>query len=464
MLIGLDELILLGRDLSPPFEIGLADGVCTITEIRRLLPGQRLAARGNHRGRDVLVKLFFGKGARRACARDKRGVEVLRSSGVDSPGLLWETATAQPDGLALIFEFLERAQPIGTRESPNVGEYAALAVEALARLHERGAMHRDTNLDNFMVSDGRLFLVDGAAIGQQPAPLSEKAGLKALAAFLAEYPPGEDHRVPELLSRYAAAREWPEGGDRRSRLGAELAAARRRRVRRYVAKTERECSEFRCERGWRRVCLAKRTGWSGALAEFADDPEACLADAEIIKSGRSAVVFRLRMNGERVVVKRYNVKSALHRMRRWFKHRSRIAWRNGHRLAFLGIPGAEPVALIERRWGPLRAESWLVMPDCGLLDIRAEVEARGWSEPVLDGVIRIFRDLKTAGLYHGDTKASNFLIQDSAVHLVDLDGMREYSGSALDVVRFLENFDGKALLQACEKFLAAGLTTPAETD
>ena len=156
-------------------------------------------------------------------------------------------------------------------------------------------------------------------------------------------------------------------------------------------------------------------------------------------------------------MKRYNVKSPLHRVRRWFKQRSRSAWRNGHRLAFLGIPGAQPIALIERRWGPLRAESWLVMPDCGILDIQAEVDSRGWSEPLLDGVVRIFDDLKTAGLYHGDAKASNFLIQHDEVKVVDLDGMREHPGSALDVARFLENFEPNAQSELRARFAAAGL-------
>ena len=457
MQIDLVKLIALGRDVSPPFEIALADGICTVTEIYRLLPGRRLAARGSYRGRDVLVKLFFGKGARRACDRDRQGVEVLRSSGVDSPRLLWETVTTQPGGFALMFEFLKSAQPIGPGESPEVGVQAALAVGALARLHERGATHRDANLDNFMVSDAHLYVVDGAAIRQTPSTLSENASLKALAAFLAEYPPAEDHRVPGLLSRYAAERGWPEQAVRRSRLDAELTAARRRRVRRYLAKTERDCTEFHCERGWRRVCLARRSHWSGALAEFAQDPEAGLANAEIIKNGRSATVFRLRLDSEWVVVKRYNVKSALHRVRRWFKHRARIAWRNGHRLAFLGIPGAEPVALIERRWGLLRAESWLVMPDCGTLDVQAEVETGGWSEHLLERVARIFLDLKTAGLHHGDTKASNFLVQGGEVCLVDLDGMREYPGSAVDVARFLENFEGKLLAEVRLRFAAEGL-------
>ncbi len=457
MPVGLDKLISLGRDVVPPLEIALAGGICTVVEIHRLLPGRRLAARGSHMGRDVFLKLFFGKGARRACERDRRGVELLRSNGVDTPALVLETTTEKPGGFALVFEFLEQARPIGTGEWPEAGEHATLAVEALARLHGRGAVHRDANLDNFMAGGGRLYMVDGGALRQTSAALGETASLKALAAFLAEYPPAEDHRVPGLLSRYAGARGWKEDGRHRPRLDALLVEARRERVRRYVAKTERDCTEFRVDSGWRHVILARRSAWSGALAAFAEEPEAALADAERIKNGRSATVFRLRLEDEPVVVKRYNVKSALHRVRRWFRPRSRIAWRNGHRLAFLGVPGAEPIALVERRWGPLRAESWLVMPDCGTHDVQAEVEARGWADHLLDGVVRIFRDLKTAGLRHGDTKASNFLIQDGVVRLIDLDGLCESPRSAADIARFLRNFEGKALAEVRARLAAEGL-------
>lgn len=457
MLVDPKKLIGLGRDISPPIEIPLADGVCGIAEIYRLLPGRRLVARGSYQSREVLVKLFFGKGAQRACARDKRGVTAMQASGVDTPRLLWEAETEQPGGFALGFEFLDRARPIATGDSPAVEKHAAQAVRALAQLHAQGVIHQDANLANFLVSNERLCVVDGAAVRQLASAASESMSLQALAAFLAQYPPAEDHRIPRLLRRYASEWGWPEDDGRLGRLQAALTVARRRRVRRYLAKTERACTEFRVEREWRRICLARRSRWREALAEFAQDPAAGLAHAQIIKNGGSATVFRLRLDGEQLVVKRYNVKSPLHRVRRWFKQRSRSAWRNGHRLAFLGIPGAQPIALIERRWGPLRAESWLVMPDCGILDIQAEVDSRGWSEALLDGVVRIFHDLKTAGLYHGDAKASNFPIQHGVVKVVDLDGMREYPGSALDVARFLENFEPNAQSELRARFAAAGL-------
>ncbi len=487
-----DDLVALGRDVAPPFEIALTGGVCVLNKIHRLLPSKRLAGRGVYQGREIFVKLFFGKGARRAFSRDKRGTAILHHCGVHTPRLLLETTTARRGGYALLFNYMQNAQPLASSLSgtpstlPADGNEdmafpAALAVEALAQLHGHGAVHSDPNLDNFLMSDGRLYLVDGAAIRRTGAALRETSSLKALAAFLAEYPPAADEHAPKLLAHYAAERGWPETSGHRTqssaqhgsgatpinkvapvvtrinRLQTELIAARRHRIRRYLTKTERSCTEFRRESSRRKVILAKRSDWNSALAEFANDPQAGLNKAEIIKNGRSATVYRLGVGGKKVVVKRYNVKSSSQRIRRWFKPRPRIAWRNGHRLAFLDIPCAEPIALIERRWGPLRAESWLVMPDHGPLNIQTEVETRGWSEPLLKRVVRLFQVLKIAGLQHRDTKASNFLLQGDKVYLIDYDSLRQHPGSALDIARFLENFDGEAHAQVMKRFEAAGL-------
>ncbi|MCY3792908.1 MAG: hypothetical protein OXG51_00860, partial [Gammaproteobacteria bacterium] len=166
------------------------------------------------------------------------------------------------------------------------------------------------------------------------------------------HPPALDAWLEKLLVGYADSRNWKADADRMPRAKRLVAAARRRRVRRYLAKTERPCTEFHTASNWRWRCLVKRAWRSDAavLAEaFARDPEGGLKNAEVIKDGNSATVFRLKLGGSPVVVKRYNIKSLSHRIRRWFKRRALTAWRNGHRLELLAIPTAEPLALVERR-------------------------------------------------------------------------------------------------------------------
>jgi hypothetical protein len=168
-----------------------------------------------------------------------------------------------------------------------------------------------------------------------------------------------------------------------------------------------------------------------------------------------------RASGSRpIVVKRYNVKSPLHRVRRWFKSRARTAWRNGHRLEFLGIPTAAPLALVEERFGPLRGRSWLVMEDCGDDDLDGAVARDGWREVWLDQLVALLGILRALGLGHGDMKATNVLIRNDVLHLIDLDALGERSGGyRVDRDRLLSNWAEQPSLLAplAARLAAAGL-------
>ena len=449
-----DDLARLGRDVEVPFSIALDGEPCRISRIFRLLPGRRLTALGHWRGRELVVKLFMGAGAVRYCNRERRGVERLLASGVPTPELIGDADGSQ-GARALLFRYLVDAEPL----TPGDVDGALMAVRLLARLHGCGLAHRDPHLGNFVCSGGELFVVDGDAVGRL-GRRGEGAELKALAGFLAEHPPAPDAWLEALLDGYAESRNWTVDAGRLARAKKLLAAARRRRVRRYLAKTERSCTEFQVRKSWRRRCLMKRA-WGGdgmAWAEaFAEDPEGFLGPAEIVKDGRSATVFRLKLAGSSVIVKRYNIKGPGHRLRRWFKRRALIAWRNGHRLELLMIPTAAPLALIERRWGPLTGQCYLIMEDKGRLDLATEVDAEGWLPGRLDQLVELFQQLKTAELGHGDTKATNFLVHDNQVHLIDLDALAPRRDPTADLARFLDNFDANLRAQAETHFAAAGL-------
>ena len=73
----------------------------------------------------------------------------------------------------------------------------------------------------------------------------------------------------------------------------------------------------------------------------------------------------------------------------------------------------------------------------------ANVSWRSFDETTLRGVVRIFASLRAAGLQHGDTKATNFIVTADGVFVVDLDALGPAKGSAghdHDVRRFLENW------------------------
>lgn len=455
------ELREMGYGLQPPFTLVCAGEAFRIDHVFRWQPGLRLTAATSWRSRDAVLKLFLGPGSERYCARDRRGAQRLLASGAPTPRLLAELPAPEVDGRALLFERLPEARPIASVAGAKAAAEAALAVRVLARLHERGLTHEDAHLDNFIFSRGEVYIVDGDGV----APLrraNERTGLKALAAFLAQFPPSADSQVAGLLACYECARGWSDDPSRLAQVQRWLAAARRRRIERYRAKTERNCTEFAVRNDGSCRCLSKRDwAWAERIAQRGDGLrqtlESALAAAEIIKDGNSATVFRLEMAGEPMVVKRYNSKGPMHRIRRWFKPRPRIAWRNGHVLGLLGIPTAEPLALIERRWGPFTADCHLVMRNLGALDLAEETRTCGWRPGRLQQIANLFQQLAAAGLRHGDAKATNFLIHNDQAQLIDLDGLTFDANQTKDIRRFLDNFDGALRMEAEAKFAESRL-------
>ena len=66
--------------------------------------------------------------------------------------------------------------------------------------------------------------------------------------------------------------------------------------------------------------------------------------------------------------------------------------------------------------------------------------------------------LRSAGLCHGDTKASNFIVYQDRVHLIDLDAMRMAArGFEDDVARFLDNWPAPERRRFEAAFGQAGL-------
>lgn len=461
-----------GRALEAPFALRLwmEDPVdprpvsVTAAEILRLLPGRRVVARVDLDGRQALLKLFLGRGARRYCDREARGCARLVQAGVPTPALLG-TVRDEDGGAAcgLLFEYLPGARPVTVADLDAVTEAAGW----LGRLHEAGCLHRDLHLDNLLVTgDGARVLIDGDPVRRWPwpGPVSAAAGLRNLAVLCAQRPPLADDELPRVFAAYAAARGWVDaaspGGV--ARLRRATARQRQARLRRYLRKTLRPCSEFHSERSLWRFLSALRSAWQPELAAFAADPEAAFHDAELLKDGNSATVVRVHLGCRSCVVKRYNVKGPWHALRRALKPgpRFRLAWQNGHRLWMLGVPTARPLLLLERRCGPLRGVAYLVMEDLGDRHLGQEIDQQGLSDARAAELARLFRTLQAAGLRHGDTKVTNLLVTDAGIALIDLDAMGlSRRGQRRDVARFLANFQHQPLVRErlAAAFAAAGV-------
>jgi hypothetical protein len=412
-------------------------------EVLRYLPGRRLVVRASYQGADYAVKLFFGEHARRYYRREMRGWLALQNSRVPVPDLVAELMLPgdlpQP-GFGVVTQWLSDAQPVDETDVPAVMQL----VHGLGRLHAHAALRTDPHLRNYLRrADGTVYAIDGD--GVRPCRrVGELRALNNLALMLAELPPAADASLSEACEVYSQAR-WRQPASARlvSGVRKRLARQRKLRTRRYLRKSLRECSEFHCERSGGRRVFCARDAWNHEMQTFVAEPEAQFNQGRVLKAGNSATVVRMRIDGRQVVVKRYNIKGWWHGLRRALRWtpRYRLAWLNGHRLEFLRLLTARPLALLEITKAPLNTVAYLVMEDGGEHSLEAVIGQDALSPQLVEQVVAVFRGLNQTGLVHGDTKASNFLVAADGLRLIDLDGMRPGRDLRKDVRRFLANWE-----------------------
>ena len=430
-----------GRDVAAPFRLALPDrgaGDVDVEEIHRLLPGRRLVATVRAADGAVgVLKLFYGTGANRYQMRELTGVRLMRDAGLPTPEVVSEGVGR--DGAYLMFRYLPKATPLPTTQE-GLEEAAAM----FARFHAAGLVHTDPHVDNFLKSEGALWVVDGD--GVRRAPARARWQLDNLAQLCAQLPV---HPAIDPIRALAIYRNAGDGGD--DVADAEfvdcVSAERNQRLTKFLRKCERDCTQFHCRVSMTRFLICERAQLE-SLQSFIADPEQVIAHGQIVKAGNTATVVRCALGNRSVVVKRYNIKSARHRLWISLKRRSRgrLSWLNAQRLRLLGIPTAHPLLLLEERFGPMRGTAYLVMDDLGEQHLGAAVLTQGFA-PFTSAASALFASLGRAGLIHGDAKATNFIVHRGDLHLIDLDAMRPLDGRtharlfAKDIARFLENWD-----------------------
>ena len=168
-----------------------------------------------------------------------------------------------------------------------------------------------------------------------------------------------------------------------------------------------------------------------AMARFLDDPELVIDASRLLKDGNTSTVALVEVGGQRLVVKRYNIKNPWHALNRSLRpSRAWVSWRNAHRLALLGIPTPKPIAFLEKRWGPFRSRAYFIMEYVDGIDAYHLLHSDTAKEINREGFVKRFGKLlqlfADASISHGDFKATNFIVADEGLFIIDVDGMCEH--------------------------------------
>lgn len=432
----------------------------------RVLPGRRwtLAGTLERDQRPAVAKLFLaGRAAQRHFQREWRGLEALHRRGIAAPDVLYAGALDEPPGWLILTAWLP-----GTGADALAEAALPAVLRAVAAQHAQGVEQRDAHLANFLVRSGVAWTLDGAGIRASAQPLPARRALGNLALWLAQFPPAVDERMGEWCALYGAtARPLP-----RQQLQRLVERARRRREARHVDKALRSCTAFDARRTLRGLQVLDRRDDEPGLRAWLAAPDAPFENltADWLKRGNSASVVRVDIDGRPRVIKRYNLKNLGHWLRRcWRPSRAWHSWRNAQRLALWGLPTPRPVALLENRFGCLRARAWYLSEYVPGEALGAALAAADPARRavLLDRLCALLMDLKRLNLSHGDLKATNLLVdQENNLMLLDLDALRRHRRRAAferafarDLARLRANWaDQPALLAELDQALTdAGL-------
>ncbi len=453
-----EGLIEAARSVRTPFRLTVRvddqERELVFRKILRLLPGKRIVAVAECDGEHLLIKTFLGRSAGRYAAREREGVEAISAAGVRTPALLWSGSALGGHGRVLAFEYLPDSTDLATMWEQAVGEDERLdiltrAVIVIAHMHSAGVVQKDIHLRNFLLAGGRLLTIDGGDVdaGAYPEPLSEAESLANLGLFFAQFHNHTDESITVVLPAYEAVREWLRSAARTSKLKERVAAQRDRRKRAFIGKAFRECTRFVCHSSFRRYAVCERSRHSEGMQRLLADPDAAIAAGQVLKAGNSSTVAVVDVDGEPVVIKRYNVKGPWHGLRRMArKSRAWRCWMNAMRLEFFGIPALRPIAMLERRLGPLRFSAYFITEYVEGPDICEFLKGREVNGEI-EKLVRILAGLREAKISHGDMKGTNIIVSREGPVVIDLDAMREHNSETgfsrafqKDVDRLLRNW------------------------
>jgi len=468
------ELIIMGRHIPTPFGISVEteQGAVElkIDSLLRIVPGKRLVALSAWQNRTVIVKIFISNNRwKRGMLKDIAGINRLKQAHIPSPNLLLQTTTSDRKAGVLIIEYLRQGASLAAlfdeaKSDEDKTEVLQMGVKAVADCHQAGLWQNDIHLDNFMLCAGIVYVLDGADIKSKGSVLDTETRLKNFAMFLAQFPVSQDEHWRELFDQYSKQASGLTAEDAAG-FTKRIIGARRNRLNAYERKLTRSTTANRCEQGSNFFYIYDRSIHSPELDRFIADPDSFITEEQLLKDGNSSTVAMVKINERNYVLKRYNIKSFWHGISRAFRpSRAHHSWRNASVLEMLGVATAHPFLYLEERvfWF-FRKRAYFLCEYIEELDLGTAWEKQQLevSENEIVGLFRdLFKIMADYRISHGDMKATNFMLQDKELYVLDLDSMiRNKSRESFtekfskDLKRFRKNWVGTSMEPEVETLL-----------
>lgn len=162
------------------------------------------------------------------------------------------------------------------------------------------------------------------------------------------------------------------------------------------------------------------------------DPEQIFlnADTHVLKNGDTTTVASFSLHAKKYVIKRYNILHLWHALKRSFrKTRARRCWLTAKRLRQRNVAVANPVAVIENRFGFLRSTAYYICEYIPGMDAVSYFKnsSDDHIKATAQKICAMLRELWKNFFCHGDMKATNIIINNEKPVLIDLDGSKHFT-------------------------------------
>lgn len=477
-IVNADDLLKADYQFTTPFLLDLVTDELYAERVLRLVPGKRMVVFGTWRGMKIVAKLFFDKRrAKQQATADAKGIQLLEEHKIPTPTLQFSGTSEDNRIHALIFERIQDGHDLYELWTERQSDQDMLPILhavmiELATQHVLGVQQKDMHLGNYLIAGKIIYTIDGSDVTASGRLLSKVESMNNLALLLSQMGVGITALQESLFLHYARARGWLIKPTDTLDLKFLIKQNDLSRWQEYQKKIFRSSTDFLPYQRLGQRGMLLRAANKPEMQAFLKDPDSVFAksDVQMLKKGRSSTVIKVTIDGREVVVKRYNMKNAWHRLRRMFRQtRAEHCWRLAHKLCLFQVKTAAPVAYVESNWFGLRGKSYYVMDYVPGVDIKTyfmpfETEPYR-AATLIQSVCQLLASLQQLEITHGDLKATNMIVNHKQQPvLIDLDGANEHlTLSGLhhawrdEMQRFLRNFDDMpALLQIMQRLLLQG--------
>jgi tRNA A-37 threonylcarbamoyl transferase component Bud32 len=456
-IVSINELATAEQLPATPFYLRPSDDneeMWLCQKVYRYLPKKRIVLK-LHRGSNTVVgKLFYRK---KDYDREVRGQKWLENKGFLTPKVSGATenhSQANKQSWMLVYEHINTISVASAMLNMTIAAQQKLLLrccQIVAKMHARGLYQDDIHLDNFLYDHDKIWIVDSASIKNNKAPLSKKLALSNLGLLLAQTPAEQRPNITEVCQHYSDIYDYFT--IKQDELNNTIIRMQQRRWSHYKKKLSRNCTEFWVAQNNTGITVVRKDHLSDELLDKLKNIDQWMESGRQLKDGNTATVAKVDYNGNPYVIKRYNIKNWRHALSRSLRPtRGWTSWHNGNYLRFNEINTPLPVALVEERFGFIRKRAWLITAYSNGVDLLTATKSTNMSPIALPQLptlaANLVRQLIRANISHGDMKATNFIVTNNGLQLIDLDAMQIHASHAKTVVaintdidRLLRNWD-----------------------